>query len=511
MNVWRRAATSALALSALAATAASAQNKSDSTADESACSMESVKSGQLKDAYNAVTVLQLGKSKPEDARKKLREVVQDLTDKPDYGKDQLQRNFILGSALVMWYEQPGQAPVAKGVDIGYKNGQESDVDLLAAADSLFTTVETASAGCKAQTEFYRQKPWAQMINEVGPLINADSLDSANTLLTRSLVIYRDSPFSYYFKGQIDQRKEDWAGAAESFKQSVALATPELAAKDSNVANVREFSEFAQAFATFRQAQTSSGDAQKAGMKQAADLYRAYLKEYPNGPNADPARAGLSASLQSAGDTESLASMWSEMTANPSAYSAEQFYDAGVQAYSAEKYDVAVQLMELGEKANPYLRGGLFNLANAYWKNNQFDKMIPVTQKLTEIDPDNPDNYQLVAIAYQGLGKAVTGDAKLKKAYSDSVTKYVVASDKIPVKVTFGAFTHNGTTHKLEGTVENLGSAAKSVSLAVQFVDKSGNVVDTQTVPLSLEAKGSAPFTLTATGDGIVGYKYEAVK
>jgi hypothetical protein len=275
--------------------------------------------------------------------------------------------------------------------------------------------------------------------------------------------------------------------------------------------VREFSEFAQAFATFRQAQTSSGDAQKAGMKQAADLYRAYLKEYPNGPNADPARAGLSASLQSAGDTESLASMWSEMTANPSAYSAEQFYDAGVQAYSAEKYDVAVQLMELGEKANPYLRGGLFNLANAYWKNNQFDKMIPVTQKLTEIDPDNPDNYQLVAIAYQGLGKAVTGDAKLKKAYSDSVTKYVVASDKIPVKVTFGAFTHNGTTHKLEGTVENLGSAAKSVSLAVQFVDKSGNVVDTQTVPLSLEAKGSAPFTLTATGDGIVGYKYEAVK
>src|SRR5690606_1338942 len=117
----------ALALGALTATAGSAQDNQDTGA---ACSMESVKSGDVRDAYNAVTVLQLGKSKPEDAKKKLGGAVEDLTKKGDYGNDQLQRNFVLGSALVMWYEQEGQAPVAQASTLGYKNGGDATIDLL---------------------------------------------------------------------------------------------------------------------------------------------------------------------------------------------------------------------------------------------------------------------------------------------------------------------------------------------------------------------------------------------
>ncbi|HET7552919.1 MAG TPA: FxLYD domain-containing protein [Gemmatimonadaceae bacterium] len=507
MNVWGRAATWALALGALTATATRAQDKQEGG---DACSMESVKSGDVRDAYNTVTVLQLGKSKPEDAKKKLSDAVEDLTKKDNYGDDQMQRNLVLGSALVMWYEQPGQPPVAPGASLGFKNGGDQSVDLLKKADSLFTVVESASPACKEQTEFYRQKPWAQMINEVGPLINANKLDSAQAVLEKSMVIYRGSPFSYYFQGQIAQQKEDWKTAQEAFDKAVQLSDTAMVAKDSNVANVKEFSEFARAFASFRGAQGLSGDQQKAAMKSAADLYRQYLKDYPNGPNAQPAQAGLTAALQTAGDTESLASVWTDMAANPTNYKPEQLYDAGVQAYAAEKYDQAVKLMELGEQGNPYLRPGLFNLANAYWKNNQFDKMVPVARKLTEIDPDNPDNYQLVAIGYQGMAKAAT-DPKAKKAFSDSVSKYVVASDKLPVKVTFSSFSNDSSKGTIEGKVENLGAKPKDVSLAVQFLDKSGNVVATQTASLSLKPNDSAPFTLTAQGAGIVAYRYEPVK
>ncbi|HEU4585024.1 MAG TPA: FxLYD domain-containing protein [Gemmatimonadaceae bacterium] len=508
MNVWGRAATWALALGALTATAGKAQDKQEAGA---ACNMQGVKSGEVKDAYNTVTVMQLGKSKPEDAKKKLGDAVGNLTKKDDFGKDQLQRNFVLGSALVMLYEQPGQAPVAPASSLGFKSGGDASVDLLKTADSLFTTVESADASCKDQTSYYRQRPWAQMINEVGPLISANKLDSAQALLDRSLIIYRDSPFSYYFKGQIAQQKEDWKTAQEAFGQAVELSDTAMVAKDSNIANVKEFSEFARAFSAFRGAQGLSGDQQKEAMKSAADLYRQYLKDYPNGPNTQPAQAGLTAALQSAGDTESLTAVWTDMAANPSNYKPEQLYDAGVQAFSAEKYDQAVKLMELGEQGNPYLRAGLFNLANAYWKNNQFDKMVPVARKLIEIDPDNPDNYQLLAIGYQGLGKAAK-DPKAQKQLSDSVSKYVVAADKLPVKVTVANFTHDDSTkHTLTGSVENLGAAPKNVSLAVQFLDKSGTVVDTQTAALSLKPNASSEFTLTANGAGIVAYRYEAVK
>lgn len=507
MNVWGRAATWALALGALTATAARAQDKQEAG---DACNMQSVKSGDVKDAYNSVTVLQLGKSKPEDAKKKLSDAVEKLTKKDDYGNDQMQRNFVLGSALVMWYDQPGQAPVAPGASLGYKNGGDASIDLLKTADSLFNVVESASPSCKDQTAYYRQKPWAQLINAVGPLINANNLDSAQSLLDQSLTIYRDSPFSYYFKGQIAQQKEDWKSAQDAFEKAVQLSDTAAVASDSNVANVKEFSEFARAFSAFRQAQSLSGDQQKTAMKSVADLYRQYLKDYPSGPNAQPAQAGLTAALQTAGDTESLASVWSDMAANPSNYKPEQLYDAGVQAYAAEKYDQAVKLMELGEQGNPYLRAGLFNLANAYWKNNQFEKMVPVAQKLVEIDPDNPDNYQLLAIGYQGLGKAAT-DPKAKKTYSDSVSKYVVASDKLPVKVTIASFSGDSTTYTLKGSVENLGAKPKNVSLAVQFIDKGGQVVDTQTATLSLKPSASSDFTLTANGAGIVAYRYEPVK
>jgi tetratricopeptide (TPR) repeat protein len=507
MNVWGRAATWALALGALTATAARAQEK-QKTGD--ACSMESVKSSDVKDAYNTVTVLQLGKSKPEDAKKKLADAVGDLTKKDNYGNDQMQRDFVLGSALVMWYDQPGQAPVAKASELGFKSGGDASIDLLKKADSLFTVVETASPSCKDQTAYYRQKPWAQMINEVGPLISADKVDSAQALLEKSMVIYRESPFTYYFTGQIAQQKQDWKAAQEAFDKAVQLSDSGSAAADSNVANVKEFSEFARAFAGFRAAQGLTGDQQKTAMKNAADLYRQYLKDYPNGPNAQPAQAGLTAALQSAGDTESLSAVWTDMAANPSNYKPEQLYDAGVQAYAAEKYDQAVKLMELGEQGNPYLRPGLFNLANAYWKNNQFDKMVPVARKLVEIDPDNPDNYQLVAIGYQGMQKAAT-DPKIQKQYSDSVSKYVVASDKLPVKVTFTSFTNDSAKHTVEGKVDNLGAQPKKVTLSVQFVDKSGNVVDTQTAALDLKPNGSAPFTVTSSGAGIVAYKYEPVK
>jgi hypothetical protein len=88
---------------------------------------------------------------------------------------------------------------------------------------------------------------------------------------------------------------------------------------------------------------------------------------------------------------------------------------------------------------------------------------------------------------------------------------VVASDKLPVKVTIANFTGDGTAYTLEGSVENLAAKAKQASLVVQFIDKTGGVVDTQTANLSLGPNASSNFKLTASGEGIVAYRYEAVK
>lgn len=509
MNARRKAIACSLALSALGTSAAMAQGKNQTGANDK-CAIDFGSSDQVRSAYNNITVLQLSAGKPEEAKKKLRAAVSSLTTNPDRIKDQVARNFALGQALLAWYNVPGQAPVAKRGDLGYESSKDATIDILAAADTAFRAVEQANPDCAEKTSLFRQQPWAKMINDVGPLLNADKVDSASAVLDRSLVIYRDSPFSYYFKGQIAQRKNDWAGASAAYQHAAQMATPELAQKDSNVANIKEYSEFAAAYAALRGAQSQSGEQQKAGMRKAADLYRAYLKDFPSGPNAPQAQAGLSASLQATGDTASLGAMWNDMVANPSRYSDTQLFDAGTQAFTANNIKMAVQLMALGEQANPWLRGGLFNLANAYWKDNQFDKMLPVARRLLEIDPDNPDNYQLAAIAYQGQAKA-TKDVKLKRALNDSVTKYVTDGEKLPVRVTFTEFSHDGAKAKLAGSVENLGRAAKSGTLTVQFLDKAGNVVATQQAPFSVAPKETTNVTLAADGQNIVAFRYAPVK
>jgi tetratricopeptide (TPR) repeat protein len=510
MNAWRTAIGFAVALSTLAAGTAAAQGKDKSKQDDDKCKIDFGANDQVRTAYNNVTVLQIGAAKGADAKKKLQTAVRALTSRPDFGRDQLARNFTLGEALVMWSEQDSVPPVALRGDLGYETNKTDSVDVLAAADSAFRSVETAMPECSEKTLIFRQQPWARLINQVGPLINRDQIDSATQVLDRSMTIYRGSPFSFYFKGQIAQRQNNWEAASEAYKQAADLSTPEQAAKDSTVANIREYSMFSAAYAQLKAAQGDSGQLQKDGMKKAAELYRAYLKEYPSGPNAQPAQAGLTAALQASGDTQSLASLWNEMLANPSKYTDAQLYDAGTQAFSQGNVPMAVKLMEAGQQANPYLRAGLFNLANAYWKNNQFDKMLPVAEQLTELDPNNPDNYQLVAIAFQGEQKAST-DAKAKRALNDSVTKYVRLSERLPVRVTFSEFTHDGTKYKLAGTVENTSGAARKDTLTVEFLDRTGKVVATQSAPVPVAPKESAPFTMEADGATIAGFRYAPIK
>lgn len=507
MNAWRMAVSCALAASAVAAAGAAAQKKNDKKAEEDKCKIDFSTNDQVRSAYNNITLLAVAHNKPEDARKKIQQAVGALTAKSDFGKDQIARDFVLGEALVAWYNEPGgAAPVTRG-EIGYATDKQASIDVLAAADSAFNAVETANPDCADNTSVFRQQAWARLINRVGPLMTADSTDSASAVLARAINIYRGSPYDYYFQGQLAQKKNDWPGAVAAYAKATELSTPELAAKDSNVKEVKEFTEFSVAYSQLRVAQGLTGDQQKAAMQKAAELYRQYLKDYPSGANVQPARAGLTAALKSAGDTASLASLWQDMVANPAKYSDAQLYNAGTQAYTANKYAVAVQLMELGQQQNPYLRAGLFNLANAYWKSNQFDKMLPVADTLTKIDPDNPDNYQLVAIAYQGIAKGVT-DPKRKKVLSDSVIAYVTASDKLPVHITFNQPTRDETKYTVSGTAENPDKTAKTASIVFKFLDKTGKVLASATATVSLGASEKKPFTVSQDNADIVAFRYD---
>ena len=134
-------------------------------------------------------------------------------------------------------------------------------------------------------------------------------------------------------------------------------------------------------------------------------------------------------------------------------------------------------------------------------------MLPVARRLTEVDPGNPDNWRLLAAAYQLQNRQAT-TAAAKKASTDSLIRYLERSDKLPVRVAISGFQHQGAKHTLTGSIENLGTAAATYPLKVEFLDKTGAVVATQTTSVGpVAAKAKAEFTVTVEQPGIVAFRY----
>jgi hypothetical protein len=71
------------------------------------------------------------------------------------------------------------------------------------------------------------------------------------------------------------------------------------------------------------------------------------------------------------------------------------------------------------------------------------------------------------------------------------------------------FTRRPNETVLGGTVENRGKAAKSFTLNVEFLDKAGNVISTETATVGPVApKATQAFRITSAKGGVFGYRYK---
>jgi tetratricopeptide (TPR) repeat protein len=203
--------------------------------------------------------------------------------------------------------------------------------------------------------------------------------------------------------------------------------------------------------------------------------------------------------------------------------------------------------------NPLHRDVLYNLARLYLLDSAYTQALPHARQLVSVDPSNPDNYQLLAIGYNQMQRAYAtkvkeAEAKAKvygqranaprtsaavqkanidsaakitpiiKAYQDSSAKLVDSAlkyndvmQKLPAKVAFTEFTPTDAKTTLGGTVTNNTDAQRSFSFKVEFIDKSGKVIGSQDVSVGPVApQKSATFSATATGAGIVAFRYNPI-
>ncbi len=492
-------AAAALSIGLVMASQAAAQNNSQNTAQ---CDPTANTKGDIARAQFSMTraISAIGKGNPTKDLQDVLRLVDNGNDNPTA------RAYLRGEAYIIYLMQPNAQAVVPRSTLGYTTNPTGTVDLYAGADSAFNIVEAASPECATVISQWReQKPWLNTLNAAINALNQNQLDSAEILAKRSLLLDRKAPYAYSVLGSIAKSKQNWGAANDYWQQALKAA-----GSDTTYADVRTKTMYEIASAATDRADAANGAAKRAAAKEAEKAWQDYIAASNNDLLLADAMDQASHAYYAAGDSVSLPTLYAPFLANPSKYGELSLVHAGVIATRSGNPRDAEKMFEAALAQNPYSRDAVNNLAATYIQNNEYSKAFPLIDKLMAMDPNNPDNPLLYAFAYQGLYKG-TKDKKLQKIYTDSLVYFNNKSENAPVKVSITEFSRRPDGTVITGRVENRSAAAKTYNLSIDLLDKSGNVVGTETTSVGPVApKSSGTFHINSTKGGVYGYRYKPV-
>jgi Flp pilus assembly protein TadD len=429
----------------------------------------------------------------------LRQAVTSLTSTKMNEQKDLGRDYLLAEALVLEAADTATSPVGPRGSFGFKTDSGTQVDILAKADTLLNTLATKKPDCADLADNMRLQAYVPLTNAALGDINAHQYDRADTLAHRAVAIYTKSPYVYNALGSVDITKKDYTSAKENFNKVV-----QLSATDTTYRKLKAVAMYNLAVVSSTLADTTKGPAHQAAADSAVAAWKAYAAENPSDPNA---QAGLTHALQASGDTTQAKALYSDMLNNPQKYTEMQLFQSAIAAAQAKDEVTAVKLFQDGMKTNPYFREALYYVANSEFNNGQIDSLMPTVRRLISIDPNNPDDYRLLAGAYQ-LRARDAKDPKIKRSMQDSTLAALKKFQQPTYGLTVTNFANDGQHMSISGRIQNFSDSAKTVTPKFSFLDAAGNVVGAKDAsPVTVPPKGTGTFALSADVKGAVAYKY----
>ncbi len=448
-----------------------------------------------------------------DATIDLKAAISALTgpaDKRDKGaNDSLGRAFYLGQAYILMLEQPGVVPIGKRSDYGIATDSSFTIDLLAAADTQFTKIETAYPVCVEETSKWRQqRPWLDALNGAINAINSQEADSAEFLARRSLIIDRTSPWAYGIIGKAHKQRKDYDSAIEMFEKVIKMVDE---SNDTSLAGDKIEALYDIADVATQRASAASGAEKEAAIAAAIDAWNNFIPVGTRELLVTNGVAQMRNLLRSVKDTISLPKIYAKIMEDPSHYGESTLLNAGLIATEASRTSDAIKLFATVVEKNPYQRDALNNLAASYSTNKEYSKMIPNIDRLVQVDPNNANAWLLYSFAYRGMMQEAESEKNTAqvRAYTDSLVKYTTKADKLPAELTLSGFSHTSSETTLTGTITNKTKASKTYTLEVEFLDAKGNVVGTKTASVGpVAADNSESFTVTLPDVDAVAFRYK---
>lgn len=377
---------------------------------------------------------------------------------------------------------------------------------LVGADSAWSKAEAATdSECRLVMERLRYNEWVPLENAAVEQMNAGHVDSALALFRTGNTIFRGSPHAFMNMASIFVGQNEADSAIRYFRLAAQSSD------DPRYMDVRETALFNAARLLQRKVVDTASIHAEAQRRSVADsvvrderlrateaAYRDVLKLKPRDLPAQASLAGILTALHRGHEAEMV---YDSMLAHSDSMASFDLFDAGVALFRSGRYEMAARFINTGLRTNSCNRDALYNLANVYLAAKDTAQLMDAARRLAAVDPMNRNVLAVLARAYQDNGQ------------KDSTLKTLLQADSLQWEITSISFEPGDTTATLHAMVTNLRpETVPGFTLTVAFVNGACEPVATKTVDLpDLNASGSPgqayDFTLTASGRGIVAWKY----
>lgn len=443
-----------------------------------------------------------------EAQKPLKDAMKFLQDEKKIASNLVGAGYQKAQIYILWLHQQGIGETMTVEQLNAKGTKGQVIDLVQEASDALKAVEALSPACAAETAQWRgAKPFIDRINKAYTFLGSDAIDSASYWTGRAALLNPTSPFVYNAQAQIALKRGDIPTMLAALRSAIAEA-----AKDTSMAETMKQMQF-QLASTTKDQSMLDGPNKLAMRKEAIETFTTLLRASPGTTDGAYAFSSIAEIIQVTQDSVAAKELLAPMVADPTPYNDLTLQLAADVARMFNRTDDAKAMYRGALAKNPNIRDANYFLAYLYYESKEPDKMMPLTDKLLEVDPSNGDNYLMRAYAYQ-LMVTAEKDAKKKadlvKLQDEFAGKEAVLSTQH--KLTINRFERKAEGGVLGGVIENLGKLPKAFTLTMHFLDAAGTVLETKTVEVASVKPGErGTFEFTATKPGIVAYKYDALK
>lgn len=360
------------------------------------------------------------------------------------------------------------------------------------ANAAWARAEQLYPAYELEIEPARESAWADAFNQGVEAYNSNDMAGAVAAWTRANEIYQLRPEAYQNLAAIYTQQGDYEQAIAAYQGALAAVESEPAARVLEEEEIAD-REASRATALENLAELLLFTEQHA---QAEELFREQMQQDPDNV-ALQGKLAAAIAAQPGRESEAQA-MYNELLGR-SDLDAATLMEIGVVLFQQQDFARAAEAFERVTEARPNSRDAWYNLANALYAAESWEALIPIGERLMEIDPLNYDGSLMLARAYRDAGQ---NDNALREL--ERIEAAPIRLQKLQTRQGAGRTTVSGEV------MGGQASAGTPFQLRFTFYGENGAALGTETVTVNAPATETVtPFEVhLQTETPAVGYTYE---